>query len=558
MRLKTFSANTNCCTPARTVFFAVAPEKPQPVEQKAENVDQLIEQLKAELSQNETALGQKRAEVLQIFQKFQAENQNGKLKNEAGTFMLKVALKLQNIEGKANYGAYKKMSAADKAKIEGTMQNIRQILEGKNSKGEDLRNGVTTAAKIEADRQTVLADYGEAKSMSAAERFAAQKSVDPIIDQKSAESVQTSRTEQTVQENNVPAATPVVSAAEKVADSVAATIQPSQNEVKPAEKENPPSRSIPTTAAEIPTSSFGPRVQIDSREVAQSAPTAVESKDESKKLTDRQIANAAEALFNNPGRRIATLTDGSILVKGVETDVDEAERGQAEDAAFSDAEGEALIALQGKTSNQTKETTEGTETVVSQHAEGGLRGVQRFQSRFENGKLTVIIRVPPQTIGEEVAARESTKPQSKNSEFSEVDITAEAAELALNADPQVRLVELPNGFLVKGTYQNLSRVRVLDRRNAEMFAIAAAKLEANLYLDKFISEEDIHVTPHGGTFSTAEENLNRELTGVEQMEIPNSFDFETKTATVVLFVPKQSLEKKFEPTTIPEPEDEDY
>ena len=547
MRLKTFPVNVNYCIPARVLFFATTPEKPQPVEQKAENVDQLIDQLKTELNKNENALDQKRADVLQIFQKFQTENQNGKLKNEAGTFMLKVALKLQNIEGKANYGAYKKMSAADKAKIEGTMQNIRRILEGKNSQGENIKDDVTTATKIEADRQKVLVDYGEAKSMSAAERFAAQKLVNPVIDQKSAEPVQVPRTEQPAQKDNVPdvatnqttvsEAYPTETnqqaavAAEKAAEAVAATIQLSQNAMKSAEKENLPSQSSPTAAAEIPTSSFGPRVQIDSREIAQPTPTGVELK---KELTDQQIAYAVERLFNNPGRIIATLPDKSTLVKVVETDVNEDDRGQASENAYQAAEDKASAFLNGKNSAGEK-----------------LARITRFDPRFENGTLTVIIRVPPQTIGEEVVARELTKPEPKNPEFSDKEIETLAKKLAENSNPKLKIIELPGGnFLVKGTYRNLSRVRIMDRENAEMFAMADAKRSANIYLDQIASSENIHITPHGGTFSAAEDNLDRELI-FEQREIPNSFDFETKTATVVLFVPSQSIEKKIEPTTIP-------
>jgi len=570
MRLKTFPDNTNHCAPARVIFFATTPENPPSVEQKAENADQMLEQLKTELSKNENALDQKRTDVLRIFQKFQTENQNSQLKNEAGTFMLKVALKLQNIEGKANYGAYKKMSAADKAKIEGTMQNIRQILEGKNSQGEDMKDGVTTAAKIEADRQKVLADYGETKSMSAAESFVAQKLVPPVIEKKSPEAARVPIVEQSAQKNDSPdvatnqTAAPEVSTAEtnqqvevtaqNVAETVAATIQPSQNEVEPAEKDNSSSRQNPI-AAEIPTSSFGPRVQVDSQEVAQPTPAGAELK---KELADQQIAFAVEKLFNNPEVKIAKLPDGSILVKGVETDVAEDERDQATDDAYLTAEEEALLFLKGKTSESIQNNADGTRINVNQHAEARLEKATRFKSRFENGKLTVVIRVPPQTIGEEVAARESINFESKNSEISEREIATEAENLA--NDPTSKFAKLSDGsFLVKGTYRNLNRRGIIAyRRNAKMFATAEATRDANLVLDALAAKLYEQTTPHGGTITTFDEGSKREFTEVEEVKISNSFDPYTGIATVILRVPPQSLEKKVEPTRIPEREDEDY
>lgn len=530
MQIRIFQNSSNLVAPARVVFFATAAEqadKPSPVEQKAENADQMIEQLKAELGKSTTTLDAKRAEILQIFQKFQTENQNSKLKNEAGTFMLKVALKLQNIDGKANYGAYKKMNAADKVKIEGTMQNIRQILEGKNSQGEDQKDGVTTSAKIEADRQKVLADYGEAKPEAAQQNAVQPQAIEEkSVAKENASSVTDSSGQVAeklaTQDSNPPlvaedAAQQIEAEAEKTSMSAPDNSESLQAETPPVVKQaivkNDQDQSVTPQSATV---SAEPE-QKEIVSVSQKEDSAKESGVSKAVELQNEIQQGVAKLSSNPELKTLKLSDGSILAKGVETNVEESDRGQAEDDAYAEAEDEALLELQGKTSNESEETVEGTTTTIHQHAEGHLQGVQRFTAKFENGTLSVIIRVPVQTAEKTIEPnkQESETNSLKNLSTSDDllgpdqtftseeiaklrDLEAErnksARELVESDDPKFQIVELSDGsFLAKGAcpYQDHSN----ERKNYKYSEIAVKKARrraenaARDYLDPAMTDK---------------------------------------------------------------------
>jgi hypothetical protein len=173
MQTKTHFNFIHSCLPTRLVFLEGQKKAPLPAPENEEGNE--IAQLKEMLKQAEA--GEKTAikEFKSKFENFQKKNK-GKLKNEMGTFMMKMALKMESGSGGANFGNYKEISKTNPAlrkKLDATMNKIRDLLQSPDKKTADDNIPTWEATNKAADE--VRAEFEKQKAE--AEKLVKEQSV---------------------------------------------------------------------------------------------------------------------------------------------------------------------------------------------------------------------------------------------------------------------------------------------------------------------------------------------------------------------------------------------
>jgi hypothetical protein len=160
MQTKTHFNFIHSCLPTRLVFLEGQKKAPLPAPENKEGNE--IAQLKEMLKQAEA--GEKTAikEFKSKFENFQKKNR-GKLKNEMGTFIMKMALKMENGTGGANFSNYK--NHPQRKKLDETMNKIRDLLQSPDVKSADLKKeGIPTREETDQAADEVRAEFEKKKA----------------------------------------------------------------------------------------------------------------------------------------------------------------------------------------------------------------------------------------------------------------------------------------------------------------------------------------------------------------------------------------------------------
>ena len=166
MQTKTHPSFDCSAQPERLVFMEAENPNQAETTQKEQSTNEMIEELKKELGDAKEIKKEHEKKVQEIFESFQNDQKKAgnKLRNEVGTFMMKVALKLeQGASGSANYKNYREIAKKDpklRARLDATMNKVRDLLQPAKAEAEELQaKNIPTRKETDKAADVVRAEH---------------------------------------------------------------------------------------------------------------------------------------------------------------------------------------------------------------------------------------------------------------------------------------------------------------------------------------------------------------------------------------------------------------